>query len=127
MVARDYILVGLGSFLGGMCRYGCGGFLLHHFPNSRLPLATLIVNIAGCFCIGLLAGLGERYQLLSPELKLLLITGILGGFTTFSAFGFETMFLLRRGEATIAALYVLLSVAGGLAAVGIGNLSVLRA
>jgi CrcB protein len=67
-----------------------------------------------------LAGLAEKHELLSPETRLLLFTGVLGGFTTFSAFGLETVFLLRRGETLVAGANIILSVLAGLAALWIG-------
>lgn len=118
---KELFLVGVGSFVGGIGRYSCSGLLLHQFPNAKLPVATLVVNIVGCLLIGVIGGLAEKMHVISPEARLMIITGILGGFTTFSAFGFETIFLVRRGELGIAATYVLLSVVVGLAAVFLGD------
>ncbi len=78
------------------------------------------MNVLGCLVIGVLGGLVETRGLFTAEVRLFLFTGFLGGFTTFSAFGFETVFLLRRGDWSLAALYVVLSVIVGLAAVWIG-------
>jgi CrcB protein len=78
------------------------------------------VNVIGCLMAGLLAGLVERHEMFSPDARLLLLTGVLGGFTTFSAFGLETMFLLRRGDVLVAGANILISVAAGLAALWIG-------
>ena len=75
-----------------------------------------MVNVLGCAVAGLLSGLVERHDMFGPHMRLLLFTGILGGFTTFSAFGLETIHLLRRGQAGAAAAYVGLSVVVGLAA-----------
>jgi len=72
------------------------------------------VNVLGCAIAGLLAGLGEAHEFLTAEVRLLLFTGFLGGFTTFSAFGLETMLLMQRGEVAIAAANVILSVVCGL-------------
>jgi CrcB protein len=80
-------------------------------------LSTLTVNILGCLIIGVLGALAEHHDLFSSSLRLFLFTGILGGFTTFSAVGYETLFLLRRGLMNIAVWYILLSVIGGTAAV----------
>ena len=74
------------------------------------------MNVLGCAIAGTLAGLGERPAFLTAEMRLLLFTGFLGGFTTFSAFGVETIALVERGAWAIAATYVLASVACGLAA-----------
>ena len=78
------------------------------------------MNVAGCLVAGILAGLAEEHDFLSAEARLLLFTGILGGFTTFSAFGLETMFLLKRGEVMVAGANVVLSVVAGLAALWLG-------
>jgi CrcB protein len=75
-----------------------------------------VVNVVGCVVAGVLSGLVERYGWFSPNTRLLLFTGILGGFTTFSAFGVETAYLLRRGEVAIVFTYVALSVFCGLGA-----------
>jgi fluoride exporter len=112
-----FILIFLGSGLGGMLRYALSGWVLHHTMNWKFPLGTFIVNVAGCLAAGVIAGLIIKQEMISPSARLFLLTGVLGGFTTFSAFGIECMYLLRRGEWTVAALYVLLSVAvciGGL-------------
>lgn len=68
------------------------------------------MNVLGCLFIGALSGATEKFDLISPGVRLFLFTGLLGGFTTFSAFGFETFYLLRRGEIVMAALYAIASV-----------------
>ena len=83
-------------------------------------MSTFGVNVVGCFVIGVLAALVEHHDLFSPSVRLLSFTGLLGGFTTFSAFGYESVFLLRRGLMSIAASYVILSVTCGLGAVFVG-------
>jgi CrcB protein len=110
------LIVGIGGFLGSVARYKLSGLVLHHTVDWRFPLATFVVNVAGCVVAGVLSGLVERYGWFSPNTRLLLFTGILGGFTTFSAFGVETAYLLRRGEVAIAFTYVTLSVFCGLGA-----------
>jgi len=114
------LLVGLGGFIGSIGRYKLSGLLLHHTLDWRFPIGTFIVNLLGCFAIGALAGWAEKHQLLSAEARLFLIPGILGGFTTFSAFGFETFALVRRGESLVALAYVVLSVICGLVLVWLG-------
>ena len=116
---KQILLVGIGGFIGSIGRYKLSGLVLHHTTEWRFPLGTFLVNVAGCFIIGLLAGLSERHTL-SSELRVFLFPGILGGFTTFSAFGFETFFLIRRGEPFIALLYVAASVICGLMMVWLG-------
>jgi CrcB protein len=117
---KQLLLVGLGGGLGAMARYKLGGLVLHHTTDWRFPLGTFVVNVLGCFAIGVLAGLAERQGLLAADVRLFLLTGLLGGFTTFSAFGLETVFLLRRGETPVALLYVGLSVLCGLAVLWLG-------
>lgn len=115
---RLILLVGAGSFAGGICRYLLSTFIQSKAHES-FPYGTLIVNLIGCLVIGSLLGFSERWPL-STEARLLLITGILGGFTTFSAFSGETYMLFRSGQITSAVLYVLISVIGGLALTAIG-------
>ncbi len=116
----NILLVGLGGFIGSVARYKLGGWLLHLTAQEKFPYSTFAVNIVGCLVVGILAGLAEKHELFGQGARLFLFTGLLGGFTTFSAFGLETMFLLRRGEPWIAALYVVASVLLGLVAVWIG-------
>ena len=104
------LIVGLGGFVGSILRYQLSGLILHHSKEWRFPLNTFTINILGCLTMGVLAGLAERHGMFSPETRLFLITGLLGGFTTFSAFSFEGVDLLRRGEPAIALLYAALSV-----------------
>lgn len=114
------LLVGLGGFIGSVARWKLGGWLLHLTVQEKFPYPTFAVNVIGCLVIGLLAGLAERHDMFGQGTRLFLFTGLLGGFTTFSAFGLETLFLLRRGDPWIAALYVVASVLAGLAAVWLG-------
>ena len=117
---NQILLVGLGGALGAIARWKLGGWLLHLTVQEKFPYATFAVNVAGCLAIGILAGLAERHDMFGQATRLFLFTGLLGGFTTFSAFGLETLYLLRRGEPLIAALYVVASVVAGLAAVWAG-------
>lgn len=114
---KQALIVGLGGFLGSIGRYKLGGMILHHSTAWRFPLSTFAVNVIGCFVIGALAALVEHRDFFSPDTRVFLFTGLLGGFTTFSAFAYEGTFLLRRGEIAIAAAYAGLSVLVGLAAV----------
>ncbi|HEV8376030.1 MAG TPA: fluoride efflux transporter CrcB [Candidatus Polarisedimenticolia bacterium] len=109
--------VGLGGFLGSTARYWLGGFLNRLSPQALFPYETLVINLSGCLGIGLLAGLAEFRGVLSPELRLFLLVGILGGFTTFSSFGYETFQLLRDGEIVSAGLNVTLHCVLGIVAV----------
>ena len=114
---KQIFIVALGGAIGSVARYKLGGFALHHTQSWDFPVSTFSVNMIGCFIIGLLAALVEHHDLFSQSLRLLLFTGVLGGFTTFSAFGYESVFLLRRGLLSTATGYVLFSVVCGLGAV----------
>lgn len=103
---RDFLLVGVGGFVGSVSRYYLGGLVLHATAASRFPWATLVVNTLGCLVIGVLAGAAEQSHFLTPATRLFLFTGLLGGFTTFSAFGYETYFLGREHAWPAAALNV---------------------
>jgi len=106
------LLVGIGGAIGAVARYRLGEWIGGQ-TDSRFPFGTFVVNVVGCLIAGLLAGLAARTGALSDDARLFLFTGLLGGFTTFSAFGLETVSLLRRGDATTAAVYVVLSVLCG--------------
>ena len=113
-----YLWVGLGGFIGSVARYAVAVWLA---PGEieRFPWGTFAVNCVGCLLIGVLAGVFARTP--APDAaRLFLITGVLGGFTTFSAFGLESVSLLRRGDLGIALLYVLGSVFVGIVAVWLG-------
>ena len=114
------LVVGVGGLLGSLARYKLGGLVLHHTSSWRFPLSTFVVNLVGCALVGVLAGIAEHRHGLSPAARLFLITGFCGGFTTFSAFGLETVYLLRRHEAPWALANVVASVALGVVAVWMG-------
>ena len=107
----NILLVAAGGAVGSVCRY-----LLSSVHVASLPWGTLIVNVLGSLLIGLLAGLSGR-GVLSPELKLLLVTGFCGGFTTFSTFANESFGMMKAGEVLTAAVYVGVSVTVGILAV----------
>jgi CrcB protein len=117
---KGILLVALGGALGSVARYKLSGWVLHHTIDWRFPAGTFAVNVIGCLVAGVLAGFAERQGAFSPEARLLLFTGVLGGFTTFSAFGLETMFLLKRGEVLIAGSNIVLSIVAGLLALWLG-------
>lgn len=93
----QFILVFAGGGMGSVLRYATS-LMAMRVMGSGFPWGTLLVNLAGCFLIGLAAGISERSPAIGPSGKLLLVTGFLGGFTTFSAFGLETMQAARSGE-----------------------------
>ncbi len=113
-------LVGAGGALGAMARYGVGGLVHRSAALAGFPFGTLAVNLAGCLLIGLGAGLADARQAFSPEARLFLFVGLLGGFTTFSSFGYETIALLRDHEFLRAGLNAGISVFAGLALVWLG-------
>jgi CrcB protein len=117
---KSVLLVALGGALGSVARYKLSGWVLHQTTNWRFPLGTFVVNILGCLVIGILAGLAVKEEIFSNDARVFLFTGIVGGFTTFSAFGLETFYLLRRGEVMVAGSYVLLSIAIGVAVLWLG-------
>ena len=114
------VLVGAGGFIGSVMRYLVGVWFQPVSGNSWIPYGTLTVNVVGCFVIGLIAGLAETRQFLGEGTRALLIVGLLGGFTTFSAFGYETITMVREDHIVAAATNVGLQVALGLTAVWIG-------
>lgn len=114
--AQQILLVGAGGFLGSVLRYGMYG-LVSRSPIAAFPYGTLAANLLGCLAIGLLAGLAESRQLIGPDMRLFLFVGLLGGFTTYSAFGYETFALLRDGEPLRAAAIVLAHLVAGVGAV----------
>lgn len=117
---KSILLVAFGGALGSVARYKLSGWVLHHTVEWRFPLGTFVVNVVGCLIIGVLAGLAVKDDFFSNESRLLLFTGIIGGFTTFSAFGLETFYLLRRGEVLVAGSNIVLSVLVGLLALWLG-------
>ena len=114
------LLVGIGGFFGAVMRYLVSGWVQDIFSNPSFPYGTLTVNVTGCLLIGLLAGLSENRNLLGTETRALVLIGVLGGFTTFSAFSYESLELLRAGESMAAFSNVGLQVCLGLAAVWVG-------
>jgi len=103
-----------------VARYKLGGWILHQTVQEKFPFSTFAVNVVGCLVAGILAGLVEKYELFGTDTRLFLFAGLLGGFTTFSAFGIDTIHLLRRGELMVAATYACASVLAGVAAVWLG-------
>ncbi len=107
-----YVL--LGGAVGTGCRYGLSLLLTKKLHHPHFPYATFIINLSGSFVIGLLGELFRLRVLTSAELRLALMTGFLGGYTTFSAYSLENLSLLREGEWLVALIYALGSVLLGL-------------
>lgn len=115
----NILLVAAGGAFGSVLRYLVGQWTLR-LAGPAFPWGTLTVNIVGSFVIGLFAEMIGRRFGASPELRLLLVTGILGGFTTFSAFSLDAASLLERGAGLTATVYVLASVGLSIGAVFAG-------
>lgn len=117
----NILAVAVAGGLGAVARYGLGSFIQRYFP-SGFPGGTLVVNIIGCFLLGLIASVGlEKFP--NPNIRLAVIVGLLGSFTTFSTFGFDTVSLMRDGHEFKALLNILLSVGLGLMAAWLGMIS----
>lgn len=114
-------LVGAGGLVGSVLRYALSG-VVHRLLPATFPYGTLAVNVTGCLAIGLLGGLASSRQVIGPGLRVFLFLGLLGGFTTFSTFGYETMTLVRSAEQLRAAANVALHLVLGLGAVWAGLL-----
>lgn len=115
------LFVGLGGMLGSVARYMVGGWVQQAVGSFWFPYGTLAVNVLGCLLIGFAGGLAEARGAFSPEGRALLFIGFLGGFTTFSSFGFETLALLHDGQYTLGLLNVALQITLGLGAVYVGS------
>ena len=116
---KNFLIVGLGGAVGSMLRYGVQR-ILQVQGTATFPTGTLLVNIAGCFLIGILWSMISRSLTWNEEMKLLLMTGFCGGFTTFSAFTLEGIGLLKENKTALFFIYLTASVIGGLLATFIG-------
>lgn len=116
---KNLILVGIGGFVGSICRYLVSVFAAAHI-SPVFPFGTMIANIVGCFVIGAVMSLSERTGLFSPDIRILLTTGFCGGFTTFSTFSYESLALLRGGEFLPFAVNLSITLVLGLAATYLG-------
>jgi len=121
-MVKILFIIGSGSFIGGVARYLLSRFVQNSIV-STFPFGTFIVNILGCFMIGLFFGISERENLMNTEWRMFLTVGFCGGFTTFSTFTNENIALLRDGNFLHFALYTSLSVFLCLMATYAGNLT----
>jgi CrcB protein len=117
---KNILLVGIGGAIGSVGRYLCIAGINRWAILAAFPWGTLAVNVIGCFVIGFIGGLGASKQLFSESGRIFLFTGILGGFTTFSAFGLETFYLLRTSQGLLAFGNIFLQLIFGLGAVAFG-------
>ena len=116
---KERLWVGAGGLIGAVARYKLGGYILHHSAGWRFPISTFTINVIGCFIMGILAGLAEKGRF-GQEVRLFLMPGLLGGFTTFSAFAYEGIFLMQKGESHVALAYAAGSVTCGFLGVWLG-------
>jgi CrcB protein len=116
-----YLWVAAGSALGGMARYWCSGFIAER-AGEAFPWGTLVINILGSFVIGVFGGLTgpDGRFLVTPDVRIFVMVGLCGGYTTFSAFSLQTLTLMQAGEWARAGANVLLSVVLCLIAVWLG-------
>lgn len=119
-MTKEILIVGVGSFAGGVLRYILSVGLSKLGRLWAFPIGIMVINILGCFLIGVLYGYFKSKATTDPVLPLLLMTGVLGGFTTFSTFSFETVQLFQQNEWLKAAFYVVGSVGLGVAACYLG-------
>jgi CrcB protein len=113
----QFLYVGLGGFVGSVLRFAMGGWVQRTLPHALFPYGTLAVNVLGCLLIGFLAA---WRQPLEPGLRLFLMVGLLGGFTTFSTFALETLTLTQQQQPLLAFINVIAKVTLGLAAAWAG-------
>ncbi len=107
------MLIALGGAIGSVARYLFSIAVLRA-TGSLFPLGTFAVNVVGCFAFGAIAGASEQRVQLAPELRMFLLVGILGGFTTFSSYEFESFGLMRDGQISAAAINIVGQVVAGL-------------
>ncbi len=115
----NYVAVALGGVVGCCARYGVSQ-AVQLFYGKSFPLATLIINVSGCLAMGFLFYLTLERVSVSPSMRVAILTGVLGGFTTFSTFAMEALILAEDGETGYAVSYILLSVFLGLGAAWLG-------
>lgn len=116
----ECLVVGIGGFIGAVCRYLVGKIPLNE--GGAFPLKTFLINIVGSFLIGVIAASALKNRSLNPRLVLFLKTGICGGFTTFSSFALETGDLIRQGNWGIGMFYAVFSMIAGICAVLAGEI-----
>ena len=120
-MVKSIMIVGFGGFIGTVARFLISRYFQVNL-TSVFPWSTFVVNIVGCLLIGIIYGISEKSEVLSPEIRLFLTVGICGGFTTFSTFSNDSFLLIREQEWFRFALYTSLSIFIGLMAVYIGRL-----
>lgn len=117
---NNILYVSIGSVLGGISRYLVSYFTAIYYIG-KFPIATFLVNLIGSFIIGILFGIIDKNHVFAEEIRLILVIGFCGGFTTFSSFSLETFNLIKNNDFVIAFLYIGLSVVLGLSLTFIGK------
>ncbi|MHB1420360.1 MAG: fluoride efflux transporter CrcB [Bacillota bacterium] len=117
-----YLYIGAGGFLGAILRYALGQAITHLWTGNY-PLGTFLINLTGCFILGLFLTLTFEWLSVGPNLRLGIATGLLGAFTTFSTFTFEVLGLLDRGLPGLAVGYAVLSMLLGLCTIWLGHIA----
>jgi CrcB protein len=117
----NLLFIGFGGFLGSILRYVFSGVVQGLLQSADFPYGTIAVNISGCLVIGFLSQLAESQGTFTSETRAFLFIGLLGGFTTFSTFGNETLNLFRDSENLLALLNVGMHMVLGLGAVWLGR------
>lgn len=121
-MVKNILLIGMGGFIGSVARYFVSKLNIY-INILEIPVGTLLVNVIGSFAIGYLTGIANRSEILTPELRLLLMVGICGGFTTFSSFTNENLTLMHNGQFLSILIYTGLSIILGFAAVYLGYIT----
>ena len=116
---KSFLIVGIGSFIGGSLRYGIST-LMKQVCHQGFPWGTLLVNLLGCLVIGVLFAVFSKYSSLSSPWCLLLTTGLCGGFTTFSTFANESLQMLQNGQWASFMAYVSISIMAGIGLTALG-------
>ena len=115
-----YLLIAFGGALGATLRFAIGQFVQSALDRPWFPFATLFINIAGCFIFGVVIGLSEAGRNITAEQRSFILVGILGGFTTFSSFGYETFNLMRTDHLNAAVVNISVQVVLGIVGVWLG-------
>ena len=122
---RNCLIVGMGGFLGAILRYGIGGFIQTLSGRIDFPYGTLVINVSGCLLIGILSQLADLHAAFTAEMRLFLMMGFLGAYTTYSTFGNETVILLQDNRLLLAGVNIGAHLLFGLAAVLLGRMLIL--
>ena len=116
----ELIFIGFGGFLGAIARYAAGNYIHNKLEIHDFPIGILIVNIIGCYIIGVLSGIVETKDIFNENFRSLVFIGLLGSFTTFSTFSKDTFSMITQGNFGFAFLNIIISVLMGLVFVWLG-------